>query len=278
MKGNIAYLEGGKEQLQILRDVLEQHRKEAKEEFLFYKECQRQTHEDPNGGTQHFVFDFAEKVLLPKLLKQPGQLHFVTGLKFDIFGVSSSNEEKNYVFGVPEGHWPNEKTANVVISMLHHVLETQKATNAPGAFARHLKLHADNCAGQNKNRFVLWYLCWRVLMDLNDSIELCFFIAGHTKNVCDGAFGHVKRRLNQTNTHMTSDMMSFIENSSSTTKCVPSVHVDWKDWKSMLSSQFRIPSGLAITKFHVFTFRRVFGMCVLSSPQYGGNIEKLCTN
>ncbi|PXF42459.1 hypothetical protein BWQ96_07837 [Gracilariopsis chorda] len=99
-------------------------------------------------------------------------------------------------------------------------------------------------------------------MDLNDSIELCFLIAGHTKNVCDGAFGHVKGRLNETNTHTPSDMMIVIENSSSTTKCVPSVHVDWKDWKTMLSTQFRIPSVLAITKFHVFTFRKDSLGCV----------------
>lgn len=111
--------------------------------------------------------------------------------------------------------------------MLHHVLESQKINNAPGAFSGHLRIHADNCAGQNKNRYVLWYLCWRVLIGLNNSIELCFLIAGHTKNVCDGAFGHVKRRLNQTDTHTPADMMSVTENSRSRTKCVPSAHVDW---------------------------------------------------
>ena len=71
------------------------------------------------------MFDFAEKVLLPKLLKQPGQLYFVTGLKFDIFGVQDSNQGVTYVFGLPEGHWPNEKNANTVISMLHYAIEVQ---------------------------------------------------------------------------------------------------------------------------------------------------------
>ena len=46
-------------------------------------------------------FDFADNVLLPSLLKQAGQLYFITGLKFDIFGVSSSNEGLNYIFGLP---------------------------------------------------------------------------------------------------------------------------------------------------------------------------------
>lgn len=107
MKGGIAILGGGDKQLRTLRDVLEQHINEAIEEFLFYKKCQRQSRKDPNGRRQHFVFDFAEKFLLPMLLKQPGQLHFITCLKFDLFGVSSSNEQKNYVFGLAEGHWSN---------------------------------------------------------------------------------------------------------------------------------------------------------------------------
>ena len=78
--------------------------------------------EDANEA-RHFVFDFAEKVLLPRLLKHPGQLHFVTGLKFDINGVSSSRTNWNYVFGLPEGHWPNDKTANSVCSMLYYSME-----------------------------------------------------------------------------------------------------------------------------------------------------------
>lgn len=68
IKSSVACLQGGEEHLNTLRDVLEQHRKEAKEEFLFYKHCQHQAHVNPNGRMQHFVFDFAEKVLLPKLL------------------------------------------------------------------------------------------------------------------------------------------------------------------------------------------------------------------
>ena len=215
--------------------MLEQKRKEVRNEFLFYKDSQRQAHEEPNGEMQNFLFDFAEKVLSPKLLNQLDQRHFITSLKFDLFGVSSSNERTNNVFGLPERHWPNEKTANVVLSVLHHVLETHKNTNALGAFARHLRVHADNLAGQNKNRYVLWYFCCRVPMGLNDSIELCFLIAGYTKNVCDGAFGHGKRRLNQNDTHTPADMMAAIENSSSTTRFVPSVGVYWRNWKSLLS-------------------------------------------
>ena len=46
------------------------------------------------------------------------------------------------------------KGANNIISMLHHFLETHNLGEA------NLHLHADNCSGQNKNRFVMQYLSW----------------------------------------------------------------------------------------------------------------------
>lgn len=73
------------------------------------------------------MFDFAENALLPKLQKRPGQLHFVTGLKFDIFGISCSNLGSTFVFGLPGGKWKKENTANFVISILHYVLDELKA-------------------------------------------------------------------------------------------------------------------------------------------------------
>lgn len=50
----------------------------------------------------HFSFDFAEKVLLPRLLVQTGQLHFVTCSKLDIFGVASTNLDSVFVFELQE--------------------------------------------------------------------------------------------------------------------------------------------------------------------------------
>ena len=47
--------------------------------------------------------DFAEKVMLPSLLRQPGQLHLVTGLKLYLFAISCGNMNKNYIFCLPEG-------------------------------------------------------------------------------------------------------------------------------------------------------------------------------
>ena len=43
------------------------------------------------------------------------------------------------------------KGANSVISMLHHHFQYKSYGETA------VKLHMDNCTGQNKNKFVFWY-------------------------------------------------------------------------------------------------------------------------
>lgn len=97
--------------------------------------------------------------------RQPGNLHFVTGLKYDMFGISISNENKTNVYGLPEGHWPGSKGPNSVISMLHQTVTAYLATEK-GRSTTRLVLQADNCAGQNKNRYVIWFCSFLVLHGL----------------------------------------------------------------------------------------------------------------
>ncbi len=48
---------------------------------------------------------------------------------------------------------------------------------------------SDNCYGQNKNKTTCAYLCWRVVVGLNDEIEYYQPPPGHKRNFCDGGFG-----------------------------------------------------------------------------------------
>lgn len=89
-----------------------------------------------------------------------------------------------------------------------------------------------------------------------ECVRLVFLIAGHTKNICDGAFGHVKRLYRASNVYIPSEMMDVIQRSAITSRCVPSTEVDWRTWKIVLERYFTIPSTLKISKFHHFTFRK----------------------
>lgn len=94
-----------------LKEKYDKHVKEAQSEFSNYKKIMEEAKKSNCNEIAHFIFDFAEKVLLPKILNQPEQLHFITGLKFDINGVYCSNIGRADVYGLIEGHWPSNKTS-----------------------------------------------------------------------------------------------------------------------------------------------------------------------
>jgi len=56
----------------------------------------------------------------------------------------------------------------------------------------------DNCAGQNKNCYVMAYLMWRVLTGLHQEIKISFLLVGHTKFSPDWCFGLFKRLYRRT--------------------------------------------------------------------------------
>ena len=69
---NILRTELDDETRDCLTKSLADHKAEAAAEFDAYIEMQRSARDHPSNGTLHLVFYFAEKVLLPSLLRQPG--------------------------------------------------------------------------------------------------------------------------------------------------------------------------------------------------------------
>lgn len=74
-------------------------------------------------------------------------------------------------------------------------------------------LHADNCVGQNKNNYVLWYLLWRVLTGRHTQVTLSFLVVGHTKFAPDWSFGLFKRLYRRTNIGCLQDIVDVVNNS-----------------------------------------------------------------
>ena len=85
------------------------------------------------------------------------------------------------------------KGGNTIISLLHHFL----ATHGIGETSSHY--HADNCGGQNKNRFLMNYFMWRVKVGLHKEIRASFLPVGHTKFGPDWCFGLLKQQYRRTN-------------------------------------------------------------------------------
>lgn len=178
------------------KKILKLYRDDAAGDFSSYKQMQANCVPD---RFCHLTFEFAENILISQLTRKPSQLQFLTGLKYNMFDVSCSNLQWNFVYGMTDGHWPNNKTADTVLSMLHYGVLNAYRLGMPKNDV--LKLTADNCIGKNMNQYILYYLAWRFESGLNGEISLSFLVAEHTKNCCYGNFGNLRRYLRHSDGH-----------------------------------------------------------------------------
>ncbi|WAR17612.1 hypothetical protein MAR_032206, partial [Mya arenaria] len=91
----------------------------------------------------HYTFDYSQNVTIPHHCRQMGPLYFITGRKVHIFGVKIDSTGKHSI----------------------------------NAYVR-----VYNASGQNKNRYVLAYLSWRIEMGLHEEILLLMQILCFLKN------------------------------------------------------------------------------------------------
>ena len=132
-----------------------------------------------------------------------------------LFGICNdgTNLQTNYIYDESQSIGINGSKVygpNAVISMLDHYIDIQ-SLNEPFCH-----LHADNSVGQNKNRFVLGYLAWRVIKGLNVAITLSFMRVGHTRCFVDGNVGLIKQFYRNADVDTVEQLAGVISRSSKT--------------------------------------------------------------
>jgi hypothetical protein len=157
--------------------------------------------------TMHYSFNYAQQVHLPSNPLQPGPIYFLVPRKVGFFGVCCEGLPRQVNFIIDEAHLIS-KGSNAVISYLDYFFENYSLGEV------HVQLHCDNCSGQNKNCYVLWYLAWRISQGLHKSISLNFLIAGHTKFSPDWCFGLLKRAFKRNAVSCLSQLEDVVNNSS----------------------------------------------------------------
>ncbi|ELU12956.1 hypothetical protein CAPTEDRAFT_214248 [Capitella teleta] len=158
--------------------------------------------------TMHYSFDYAQQVHLPSNPLQPGPIFFLVPRKAGLFGVCCEGLPRQVNFLIDKAHLIS-KGSNVVVSFLHHFFERY------GLGETDVHLHCDNCSVQNKNKFVLWYIAWRVAVGLHKSITLNFLVAGHTKFAPDWCFGLVKQTFRRHVVNSVSCLAAVVNGSAS---------------------------------------------------------------
>lgn len=223
-------------------------------------------------GTMHYSFDFAQQVHIPSNPMQPGPIYFKTPRKCGIFGVMCEGVTRQVNYLIDEASTVG-KGANTTISYLHHYLEKH------GLGETHAYLHADNCSGQNKNNYFLWYLAWRTINKLHHLINYSFLIAGHTKFAPDRCFGLIKRAYKVNYVSSIYEFARMVDSSSAVgvnkSQLVGThdgrVIVPVYDWVTFLSQYFnKLPN---IKKYHHFRFStdepgKVYVKEYKSSPEH----------
>lgn len=160
------------------------------------------------------------------------------------------------------------KGANCIISMLHHFLEKYSFGET------HLHLHADNCSGQNKNRYengcmlkcidiikyntryMMAYLMWRVMTGLSKEVTISFLLVGHTKFAPDWGFGLFKRLFKKSNVATIQDIAEVVQKSAVVNHPQligdydGSTYVKFYNWSNIFDDYTIAIKG--ITKFHHF--------------------------
>lgn len=138
--------------------------------------------------------------------------------------------------------------------MLHHVFEN----HAFGETKVHL--HADNCTGQNKNRFMIYYLMWRVMTGLHEEITLSFLLVGHTKFGPDWCFGLFKQLYKKVKVGSINDIAEVAERSAVVNHAQlageydGTIHVPMYDWSSFFEGHTIQTAMKGISQMHHFRF------------------------
>ena len=205
--------------------------------------------------TMHYSFDFAQQVHVPSNPMQPGPIYFKTPRKCGIFGVMCEAIPRQVNYLIDEACEVG-RGANTTISFLHHYFENH------GLGENHVHLHADNCSGQNKNNYFMWYLAWRTMLQLHNTINYSFLVAGHTKFGPDRCFGIIKRAYKVTYISSLYELAKMVDFSSTigvnkaqlVGKHDGKVIVPVYDWSNFLSHYFtKIPN---IKSYHHFRFSK----------------------
>ncbi|XP_047242435.1 uncharacterized protein LOC124881001 [Girardinichthys multiradiatus] len=199
----------------------------------------------------HYSFDFAQQMHFPSNPLQPGPMYFLTPRKCGLFGVSCEGLQKQVNFLIDKG-MSSGKGSNEVISYMNHFFTHF------GVGETDVDLHYDNCTGQNKNNFMLWYGAWRVAHKLHFTLNTHFPIAGHTKFGSDCGFGLIKQAYKRIRVSTLADIAKVVKTALLKVTSTSHSWSDWKmlvntfDWQAHLSPYFRkLPQ---IKSYQYFSF------------------------
>ena len=128
-------------------------------------------------------------------------------MKCHLVGVISHGNQKVFTYTITE-RWPHG--SNLTIEILQRTLTMlEQDSRLPPV----LYLQMDNCSRENKNQFVLGFLCWLVARRIFREIQMSFLPVGHTHVDIDQLFSRTSSALRSNDARSITELHSIVRNS-----------------------------------------------------------------
>lgn len=126
-----------------------------------------------------------------------------------------------------------------------------------------LDMSCDNCGRQSKNRFLLWFLVYVIIVLNFCNVKFRFMITGHTKSHVDSIFGPIKRRLKSTDAKFHREIYMRIDESHDRNRPFQQTGCGGRTRRRPLGrgSNGRVTSGSTPNTFSKHAFMRL-GCCL----------------
>ena len=139
--------------------------------------------------------------------------------------------------------------SNAVVSSIMKVLRDVEQNGGPPP---KLRIQADNCWRENKNRFVFALAALLVKFGFFQEVEFGFMLQGHTHTDVDAVFSHFSRKLRMHDASTMSDVFAIVASSQQEHQCCTFME-EIDDWREAVMP-YLVKSMTGHTRPHSFRF------------------------
>ena len=168
-------------------------------------------------------------------------------------------------------HDQYENGSNLVVTVIHKLIEDFLKDHKK--LPRTLHINTDNCARENKNRYVFGYLAALIELQIFTEITIDFMLVGHTGNNVDQLFSCLAKVFKENEMSSVNDLIDKIVNSPIIPKplCTNLFYIF--DWKNCVTEKLSKTKLEYHSFYHSFNFVKENGKSVLRAKLYPQDVE-----
>eukprot|EP00977_Amphora_coffeiformis_P002610 scaffold490_cov186-Amphora_coffeaeformis.AAC.1 len=200
------------------------------------------------------VADYCQNLALPHTgMTQPGETYYYSPLSVYCFGTADGGAERPSMRAYVYDEGVAKKGGDNVSSLLYRDLKDRGWIDKEQGPREELTVIMDNCGGQNKNRMVLRMFGLLHEIGLYKKINICFLVAGHTKNICDRLFNMLKYKYRKSNCYSTEHMLQILNTAEDVT-AVAALPTDFFEWDAYEERIYRRLKPGTVNRTQLFLY------------------------